>query len=155
MTVGVQNTMPVANGDLAAQLHRLTEIVIDGQARTDARLDRIENDISGLRTDVTGLKSDVAGLKTDVAVLKTDVAVLKTDVAVLKTDMAESKAQLGRLESSTQRRFDRVDAEFESWGVYIKNEELKKNRLQPPRTDARPSTKQPAGGASGRDSRRS
>src|SRR5690242_5735480 len=134
--------MPVANGDLAAQLHRLTEIVIDGQARTDARLDRIENDISGLRTDVTGLKSDVAGLKTDVAVLKTDVAVLKTDVAVLKTDvavlktdMAESKAQLGRLESSTQRRFDRVDAEFESWGVHIKNAELKKNLLPPPQTE--------------------
>jgi len=114
LTVGVQNTMPVGNGDLAGQLHRLTEIVIDGQARNDARLDRIE------------------------------------------TEMAESRTQLGRLESSTQRRFDRVDAEFESWGVYIKNAELKRNLLPPPRTETGPSArKRNPGGASGRDSRRS
>jgi hypothetical protein len=114
LTVGVQDTKPVGKGDLAAQLHRLTEIVIDGQARTDARLDRIG------------------------------------------TEMAKTRAQLGRLESSTQRRFDRVDAEFESWGVYIKNAELKMSLLPPPRAERGPSAKKRnPGGASGRDSRRS
>ena len=121
LTVGVQDTKPVGNGDLAAQLYRLTEIVIEGQTRNDARLGRIEHDISGL-----------------------------------KTEMAETRAQLGRLEFSTQRRFDRVDAEFESWGVYIKNQELKKNQLPPPRAESRPSArKRNPGGASGRESRTS
>jgi hypothetical protein len=86
--------------DLPQQLAALTARVnalAEAQARTEAtlreliastnaRLDRIETDISGLKTDVAGLKTDVAGLKTDVAGLKTDVAGLKTDVAELKGD---------------------------------------------------------------------
>jgi archaellum component FlaC len=116
--------MPVGN-DLAAQLYRLTEIVIDGQARNDARLDRIDARLDRIDHDVSGLKTDVAGLKTDVAGLKTDVAGLKTDVAGLKTDMIETKEQLARLERSTNRRFDRVDANMEVLRAYIMRDELR------------------------------
>jgi hypothetical protein len=104
--------MPVIN-DLGAQLRQLTEIVIQGQARTDARFERLEMDIHGLKMDVTGLKTDVAVLKTDVAVLKTDVGGLKADVAQLKTEMVDTRQQLARLEVSTDRRFNRVDASLE------------------------------------------
>ena len=128
LTVGAQDTMSGRNGDLAAQLRRLTEIVIDGQARNEARLDRVDARLERIEHDVSGLK----------------------------TDIAETTAQLGRLELSTQHRFDRVDAEFESWGVYIKNEELKKNRLPPPRSGPQsPTRKRNPAGASGRESRTS
>src|SRR5215468_10373755 len=94
VTVGLQDTMPVGNDDLAAQLRRLTEIVIDGQARNEARFDRIDVEITGIKMDITGLKTDVAGLKSDMAGVKADVAGLKTDVAGLKTDVAGLKTDM-------------------------------------------------------------
>jgi hypothetical protein len=53
------------------------------------------------------------------------VAVLKLDVAGLKTEMTQTKEQLGRLERSTSRRFDRIDADVEGLRALIKCDELK------------------------------
>lgn len=64
-------------------------------------INKLSNDVSGIKTDVSGLKTDVSGLKTDVSGLKTDVSVLKADVSVLKTDFSELKERLSNLEKFT------------------------------------------------------
>jgi len=78
---------------------QMGELMVRTQAHNDARFDRLDADVAGLKLDVAGLKLDVAGLKSDVAGLKTDVAGLKTDVAELKADVAELKADVAELKT--------------------------------------------------------
>ena len=80
-------------GDLARRVERLEDQqtswlrfateMLGKQNVGDARMERVESDISTLKSDVSVLKTDVAVLKAGVAVLKTDVAVLKAGVAEL------------------------------------------------------------------------
>ena len=99
VTVGAGQATSTDGADLPEQLRRLGEYIVHGQARNEARFDRLETDVAGLKTDVAVVKSDVAMLKTDVADLKTDVAVLKTDVAGLKTDVAGLKTDVAGLKT--------------------------------------------------------
>ena len=116
---------------------QMGDLMVRTQAHNDARFDRLDADVAGLKLDVAGLKSDVAGLKSDVAGLKTDVAELKADVAELKTDVAglktdvahlvtysvETREQLNRMEVSHARFEDRVTAQFERLFAYIERDE--------------------------------
>jgi chromosome segregation ATPase len=121
-----------------ARLDRLEGEVARGQTRTDARLDRLEGDVAELKTDVTELKTDVTELKTDVTELKTDVTEMKTDVTELKTIMAETRERLGRLEHrfdrlelSNERRANHVDAQFERLVALIQRDEIKGSSFKP------------------------
>ena len=89
MTVEAQDTMPVGHGDLAAQLHRLTEIVIDGQARNDARFDVLQAHIAPLSEELNELKVGATEIKTDVIGLKGENVVVRSDVAILRVDVRE------------------------------------------------------------------
>jgi len=134
--------------DLPALWRQVGELIAHGQSRNDARFDRLETDVAGLRTDVaglrtdvtglrtdvtglrtdvTGLRTDVTGLKTDVTGLKTDVTGLKTDVTGLKTDVTETREQLGRLERATETRFNRVDAQLERLITLVQRAETKRS----------------------------
>ena len=77
----------------------LTEELLELPARfaeyakaNNARLDRIEADVSTLKTDVDVLKSDVAVLKTDMNTLKIDVDALRGDA--LETKMPTHLCQM-------------------------------------------------------------
>jgi hypothetical protein len=105
LTVGVQDPKQRHDDDLLEMWYHIGERLVDGRSRLDARLDRLE---------------------TNVDVLKTDVAVLKADVAVLKTDVAGTKDQLGRLERSTESRFNRVDAQLERLITLVQRAETKR-----------------------------
>jgi cell division protein FtsB len=156
VTVGAGQATSTDGADLPEQLRRLGEYIVHGQARNEARFDRLETDVAGLKTDVAVVKSDVAVLKTDVADLKTDVAVLKTDVAVLKTDVAGLKTDVAGLKTDVAvlktdvadlktgmaelndrvRRMDlamdrgnaTIMAKLESWAPHV----LKEEQTQPP-----------------------
>jgi outer membrane murein-binding lipoprotein Lpp len=68
------------------------------QRHVDARFDRLDEKVDRLETDVTQLKADVTVLKADVKELRTDI---------------------NSMEVSNQRRFDRIDAQFEELRVLI------------------------------------
>jgi hypothetical protein len=53
------------------------------------------------------------------------MVVVKADVAVLKTEMIETRDQLGRLERSTMRGFDRIHADFEELRAKLASNALK------------------------------
>jgi hypothetical protein len=97
VTVGTQDSDRLLNEDMAVLWPRIGELIVRGQKYVGARLDGLE----------------------------TDVAALKTDVAVLKIDVAESKDQLGRLERSTETRFNRVDAQLERLITLVQRSETK------------------------------
>jgi chromosome segregation ATPase len=99
--------------DQQATWLRLTSDVITRVTARDARLERMESDISTLKSDVGTLKSDVGTLKSDVGTLKSDVETLKTDVVDLKTDMVDVKGQLNRLEVAAARHHNWVVSQFE------------------------------------------
>jgi outer membrane murein-binding lipoprotein Lpp len=61
----------------------------------DARLNKVENDVSHLRCDVQRLTGDVERLSGDVEQLKTSVEVLKIDVAVIRSSYV-TKADLNQ-----------------------------------------------------------
>ena len=105
-------------GDEVTGLWRQAGELVRGQSRIEGRLDRIE-------TDVTVLKGDVAVMKGDVAFMKGDVTVLKGDVGELKTGLAATNERLDRLELSTERRFNRIDAQLERLIALIANAETK------------------------------
>jgi chromosome segregation ATPase len=107
-------------GDELTGLWRQVGELVRGQSRIEGRLDRIETDVAVLKTDVRELKGDVrelkgdvGGLKGDVRELKGDVRELKGDVGGLKTGLAANTERLDRLELSTERRFNRIDAQLE------------------------------------------
>ena len=79
-------------GDELTGLWRQVGELVRGQSRIEGRLDRIETDVAVLRTDVRGLKGDVRELK---------------------TGLAANTERLDRLELSTERRFNRIDAQLE------------------------------------------
>ncbi|MBC3783762.1 cell division protein ZapB [Spirosoma utsteinense] len=66
----------------------------EGFKQVNARLDRLETDVSGLKQDVSDLKQDVSTLKQDVSDLKQDMSTLKQDVSDLKQDMSTIKQTL-------------------------------------------------------------
>ena len=91
---------------LGEELMRLPEQLAQFIAATDRnfqlvnqRLERLENDVAGLKADMTGVKSDVAGLKTDMTEVKSDVAELKTDMTEVKSDVAELKTDMTEVKS--------------------------------------------------------
>ena len=86
--------MPVGDGDLAEQLRRLTEIVIDGQARNESRFDLLQAHIGPLKTDVEKLKNDMTDAKTQILGLTGDDVDLKSDVAVMKLDVKALQSDL-------------------------------------------------------------
>ena len=69
--------LPAIVRELQRAVAELAQLVRDYIATTNARLDRLEQDVAELKTDMTQVKADVAELKTDVSTLKTDVAELK------------------------------------------------------------------------------
>ena len=95
-----QDTVPVGNGDLTAQLHRLTELVIDSQARNEARFDVLQAHIAPLseepnklKVGATEIKADVIGLKGENVVVRSDVAILRVDVRELQKDVEFLRGQ--------------------------------------------------------------
>lgn len=79
---------------------------------SEALLEKILTEVTGIRHDIVELRSDVATLKTDVAELKSDVATLKTDVAELKSDMKFVKTELSILKSdldTANYRLERIE----------------------------------------------
>jgi hypothetical protein len=97
--MGTQDPTRRPAGDLSGLWRQVGEQLVFGQARFDARLDRLEG----------------------------DVAVLRTDVAVLKTDVGTLRDQLGRLERATDSRFNRVDAQLERLITLVQRDETKRN----------------------------
>ena len=91
-------------GDEVTGLWRHVGELARGQSRIEGRLDRVE---------------------TDVAELKGDVAVLKGDVTELKTGLAGTNERIDRLELSTERRFNRIDAQLERLIALVANAETK------------------------------
>ena len=124
MTIDKQD--PVQRmGDEVTGLWRQVGELVRGQSRIEGRLDRVETDVAVLKTDVAVLKTDVGIMKGDVAVLKADVAVLKGDVGELKTGLAGTNQRLDRLELSTERRFNRLDAQLERLIALVMRAETK------------------------------
>jgi chromosome segregation ATPase len=116
-----------ASDQTRLEVHRFNSEIRNVREEFSGRLERLDNDVAGLRReivgddgllvslnkdmfllrdDVTGIKVkvdtlqvDVSGLKTDVSALKTDVAGLKTDVSALKTDVAGLKTDVSQLKT--------------------------------------------------------
>jgi hypothetical protein len=100
-------------GDDMRALWRHVGELIGGQTRHDSRFDRVDARLDRIEGDV--------------GVLKADMTVLKADVAELKTDVAETKDRLGRLERSSERRFNRVDAQLERLIALVQRAEVKQS----------------------------
>lgn len=110
---------------LGEELMRLPEQLAQFIAATDRnfqlvnqRLERLENDVAGLKADITGVKSDVSGLKTDMTGVKSDVAELKTDMTEVKSDVAGLKADVAELKTGqdrTNRRLNRLEGRFSNY----------------------------------------
>jgi DNA anti-recombination protein RmuC len=103
--VTIEKQDPVQRmGDEMTGLWRHMGELVRGQSRIEGRLDRVEG---------------------DVAVLKEDVGVLKGDVGELKTGLAGTNQRLDRLELSTERRFNRIDAQLERLIALVQRAETK------------------------------
>ena len=145
MTIGKQDPVQRLSDEMTG-LWRQTGELVRGQSRIESRLDRLETDVAVLKTDMGTLKTDVGTLKTDVGILKSDVGTLKSDVGILKGDVGILKGDVGilkgdvgelktglaanterldRLELSSERRFDRIDAQLERLIVLIVRAETK------------------------------
>jgi predicted RNase H-like nuclease (RuvC/YqgF family) len=107
--------------DIRSQNRATIEAVLTAGERTNARIDRVEqemregftllgvavrqnsSDIRELKRDVSELKRDVSELKQDVSGLKQDVSGLKTDVARLTVEMSVVSSKVDRLVPLEQR----------------------------------------------------
>ena len=123
--MGTQDSAHGLGEQIAGMWRQMGDLMVRTQAHNDARFDRLDADVAGLKLDVAGLKSDVAGLKTDVAGLKSDVAGLKTDVAELKIYSVGTREQLNRMELAHAQFENRVDAQFERLFAYIERDETR------------------------------
>ena len=86
-----------------ADMNRMFQLVLERldkidqeSVKTNSRLDRIEQDVSGLKEDVSGLKQDVSGLNQD-------VSGLKQDVSGLKQEAAKTNSRLDKLEQEVTK----------------------------------------------------
>ena len=75
--------------DLSGSLNVVKIELRDFKDVVSGRLERLDDDVAGLKEDVSTLKTDVSTLKTDVSTLKTDVSTLKTDMVEVKGALAE------------------------------------------------------------------
>ncbi|AUD05596.1 hypothetical protein [Spirosoma pollinicola] len=73
-----------AVADLTVDVRAIRRDQTEGFKQVNARLGRLETDVSVLQQDVSILKQDVSVLKQDVSVLKQDVSELKLDVGTIK-----------------------------------------------------------------------
>lgn len=86
-----------AVADLTVDVRTIRRDQTEGFKQINARLGKLEVDVTVLKQDVAELKQDVVVLKQDVAELKQDVAVLKKDVAELKQDVVFLKQDVAEL----------------------------------------------------------
>ena len=77
-----------------ADMNRMFQLVLERldkidqeSVKTNSRLDRIEQDVSGLKEDVSGLKQDVSGLKQEAA--KTNSRLDKLEQEVTKLNIRQ------------------------------------------------------------------
>lgn len=83
-----------AVADLTVDVRAIRRDQTEGFKQVNARLTRLETDVSGLKEDVSTLKQDVSTLKQDVTELKQDVGTLKQNVTELKQDVGTIKQTL-------------------------------------------------------------
>jgi hypothetical protein len=95
MTVVAKDPTQWPDNDLATLWRQVGEHLVHGRSRLDARLDRFD----------------------------TRMDRLEGDVATLKIDLTATIEQLGRLERSTERRFNRVDAQLERLITLVQRDE--------------------------------
>jgi hypothetical protein len=97
LTVGTQDPAQGLSDDRPGGWRQVNDLIVRGLSHIDARFDRLEGDVAGLKTGVAGLK----------------------------TGMAETNARLDRFERATERRFEGVDAQFERVFGLIRRDEVK------------------------------
>src|SRR5215470_3709706 len=104
VAVETYDGVPGSSDAASDGFRQLRDLIVSGQARTDARFDRLEARFDRLETRFDRLEAKVDRLEIRVGRLETDVAQLKVDVAELKTGLAETNARIDRLEAATEQR---------------------------------------------------
>lgn len=66
-------------------------------------LERLAEDVSGIKGEVAEIKGEVSGIKGEVATLKADAAELKADITNIKEDVAELNQKVDELDERSLR----------------------------------------------------
>src|SRR5262245_18160154 len=102
--MGTNDPLPVLNDDTDVW-RQIAELIVRGQARTEARLDHLGTDVAELKTQMTETREQLGRLE---RATERRFDRLGTDVAELKTQMTGTREQVGRLETQMTGTRDQV-----------------------------------------------
>jgi hypothetical protein len=98
--------MAMTTDDPEPWLAWIEKLIVAGQERTEARFDRLD--------------SDVSGLKADVADVKATTAVMVTDVGRQNDAWLSLSRHVSRIEAATNQTFARLEVKIEPLAAYLK-----------------------------------
>jgi uncharacterized coiled-coil protein SlyX len=108
--VGTQDNAPTRDAGATDPWRQLTELILTGQASTEARFDRLEIRFERLESRVANVEADVADLK---------------------SGLAENNTRLDRMELANERRDRRIDAKFERLAGLIATRDTRPRQSRP------------------------
>lgn len=83
--------------------------ILEGQEKTDKKLDVIEGSINHIQDeivvikgDIKGLQGDIKGLQGDIKGLQADIKGLQADMQVVKSDIVDLKETVHRIEMNQE-----------------------------------------------------
>ena len=89
----VSHDINVLSHDMSASFDKLAEYQIQTEQQIDARFNKIEGDIIGLKEDVAQIKGDVTNIKATMAT-KEDIATIKNDMTAMEGRILDAFKQL-------------------------------------------------------------
>lgn len=76
--------------------------ILEGQEKTDKKLDVIEGSINHIQDEIVVIKGDIKGLQGDIKGLQGDIKGLQADMQVVKSDIVDLKETVHRIEMNQE-----------------------------------------------------
>lgn len=76
--------------------------ILEGQEKTDKKLDVIEGSINHIQDEIVVIKGDIKGLQGDIKGLQGDIKGLQADMQVVKSDIVDLKETVHRIETNQE-----------------------------------------------------
>lgn len=92
-------------------METLLQKIINGQERTDRKLDGIQNTVAHIEEEIVVMKGNIKVLQEDMLEVKEDIQEVKGDIKVPREDMIVVKSDIKELKDTTlsNRRASRED----------------------------------------------
>lgn len=76
--------------------------ILEGQEKTDKKLDVIEGSLNHIQDEIVVIKGDIKGLQGDIKGLQGDIKGLQADMQVVKSDIVDLKETVHRIEMNQE-----------------------------------------------------